>query len=310
LIDVPTSNPNHASTTDPVNVYSWDDGSGSSPNIKVNYLDISAASVGGDYPAPVVAEITFGAASTTSFNRIMLLNNAKANPSLVYHWSEGETGTSDTTDATRSGGKYHNFAIPADAVGSNFLSTNTFGTFTGAWLRSLISMKFNGTIRVRPFIDINGNKYYGPTSILTSAGAAFEIYDLGMTYYPPIPTPSYGGLANTLSNTGINIICTSGITVSLDYFMITPIDYFSRVDLDSLMVPSSTLVLDYHDQFAYEVNKFGDWVNSSVTVGSVALIPNLANRIMFKIAASGVDNIDANDLMTIKLHAWLRKKTI
>jgi hypothetical protein len=312
VVDIPVANDNHAATTAGLNIYPWNDKTGVSPNKKENYLDIVAGDVQGDLPAPVIIELVQAAGGANSPNDVAIYHNALAIPSTFPCELEGETGSGDTVDATRSGGKYHSYAIPAGTTGQDFGKDITATPIlTGAWLRYLISAKFNGTITARPYISINSQKYYGPTSVLiNSGGAYFNIYDLGMVRMPPI-TAIYGGPTGFYAIVwGMTILSATGITVSIDYLMATPIDSYAYIKGDSSLPYGANWVMNFHDGAAYGINT-GNVVAVIGTVsGGINLLPNINQRLIFKMSSGRIDNFSSSDVYSVKVHAWLRKRTI
>ncbi len=291
-------------------VFNSNDGTGSYPLIHENWVDIPAAGVGCDLPAP--ATITLG--PTTAIDTVEMFLNAKTAPEAMY-MAEGETGTGDTTDANRSKGKYKIYTTPAGGTtGVDVrLPAPTLGVIlNGAWLRFSLSAKFSGTVYARPFIEIGGKKYYGSKSILTGAGADFYAYDLGMVRFPHSGRfNSYSAFADGFNApfVGINFIAASAVAVSVDYFLYIPIDGYAKAVLDT--TAAAYIIIDTRAGMALANANLGseNKISSIGTLwGGIWLEPNTLQRISFKLTAGGLDVMATK--ASLQMSAWLRKRTL
>ncbi len=94
---LPLTNGNGSNVTTGLNVYNANDGSGSSPNQKHNYVEIAATDISGVLPAPALIEMTntFGATA----RRVYLGHKAQGDPANWTHMLEAESATLNGTYA-------------------------------------------------------------------------------------------------------------------------------------------------------------------------------------------------------------------
>lgn len=309
-VSVPLTNANGTNvTTAGLAVYNSNDGTGSSPTKLVNYADVKAQHVPGDLPAPAVFEVQTGA----RIKQIWTCLNAKSLPGTLVYQVEGETGT-DTADATRSAGKYHTYTVPAGATGLNItLATSNLSTvLTGAWLRFMASAKFTGTVKITPYLSINGVIYYGPSSIATNAGT-WQAFDLGLMQLPPVGNydEAISGAFYAVS-VGLNVINAAGLAFDLDYVQFCPADGYavSKVDLNPL--DPLNVRTDCRGGGVNVTAQF-DSVDGVISVGTlyggIMLEPGMAQRLVFKmLLASNADTLSTGGL--VRLFCWARKRTL
>lgn len=285
-------------------IYNSGDASGSAPTKKENWVDIAAVAVPGDLPAPAVCIFV----KSTTVTQFEVFHNARALPTSSF-LAEGETGTDDTTDANRSGGKYHVYTTPAGgSTGVDVLSATTLlkNVVGGAWVRFVLSAQFSGTVYARPYIKLGSKKYFGPRSVLTGA-ADFMAYDLNLLRIP-FGTFQLFTTGYYVVEVGVNLIAATAVAVAVDYFYSIPVDSYAKGVMD--ISDSNVVVMDAHDGVMVgddgpHANKIGAL---GTLYGGIWLEPNMAQRLTFKMTAAGVDTM-ANSAL-ISVYAWLRKRTI
>ena len=221
---------------------------------------------------------------------------------------EGETGTSDTVDATRSGGKYHAYTVPAGTTGVDVVATSAAlsAIKTGAWLRFILVAAPLGSVKASPFIRLTGITYYGPSSAFADDGSHWRAYDLGMVWMPP------GSFNVDLDSgfkdlqVGIHFVSTGGATANVDYFLCTPVDSFARAVIDYGSVKT---VLDCFTGQALGNNQTAnDQIYAFGTLyGGIYLEPALAQRLLLKFYGT---TDDPSNYCTVYLNCWARKKTL
>lgn len=306
-LTISNSNGSGLSTT----IYNNGDGTGSAPTKKVNWIDIAATQVKVDLPSPT--NLIFSGAGFAGCIGFIVVNNALTNPTGA-NLIEGETGTGDTTDAARSGGKYHIYTTPVGANGvdvSSFTNSLT-GLKDGAWLRFLLSANFTGTIYATPFINLGTGRYYGTRNIIQNGGVNFYTYDLGLLRIPLADMTGVAGLASGLANmqVGVNLYAESAIAVSVDYFNYIPTDYFSQVEMIGMSLDIASI--NSHDRRALGNRDYPtvSAVGSIGTMyGSIFLEPTKAQRLTFKLIDGLYGDVMTN-YATVEVYAWLRKRTL
>jgi hypothetical protein len=309
---IPIRNSNYTGVINHVKISNNNDGSGSAFNQNINTATVTA--VPGDLP--FVARVQFGLPfdTTAGIDKVVICQNAKA-PNLAGHATfEGETGVFDTTDATRSAGAYHSYTIAAGATGTlmEWTHASLRTIYDGTWLRCFLSAKVNGTVKITPYMLINGVKYFGTASVVTAAGANFGLYDLGLLNFPPIDTriAAYTGYSSVYY--GIWIVSAAGATVGVDYADFVPTDSCIIAKLDS--PASATWVVEINSYYNLVVAVIGssDISCMGAAQGRLTLTPGVTNYLYFKWTCSGIDNqtLFSSFLPFVTLSGWARKRTL
>lgn len=312
-IDVPITNENGSNLTSGLKVYNCNDAGSVGSDKYVSYASIAVGVVAGDLPAPAL--ITFAATATDQPDNILVCHNAKTDPTLLSAaelLKEGETGTADTTDANRSGGKTHEYTIPSGSTGLSIeKSSGIFGLgtiFNGAWIRILVSAKFTGTIKITPYMQFNNVHYYGAASLVTGAATTWQLIDLGLIYIPP--TKLYASSSFYGFKLGLQLIETAGGTIDVDYIQTWPVDSFAQAVFDEVLV--GTADLNAHEGAAL---CYASLTNSlemiGVLYGGIYLEPGIAQILLFKWTSDGVDTQkEWTNYLTVKLKCWCRKRNL
>jgi len=109
--ELPLTNGNGTNVTGGINVFNCNDGSGSPPNKRNNYVQISGSHVGGNLPAPVRVWLQNLYDSSNRISNLYLSQNVFSNPSSFTHIIEGERaawGGSNVASSGASAGYYRN----------------------------------------------------------------------------------------------------------------------------------------------------------------------------------------------------------
>jgi hypothetical protein len=302
--DIPITNNNSSGDPLSTTIYNSGDGSGAAPTKRENWVTIEPAYIRGDLPAAATVEFT----KTNAVTQFEVFHNARTMWSSSF-LVEGETGTGDTVDANRSGGKYHIYTTPVGGttgIDVQGAPADLKNITDGAWLRFSLSAYFSGTVSARPYISIGGKKYYGSKSVLTGA-AVFRVYDLGMVRMPQGTFDAFTSGYYAVY-VGINFIAASAVDVLVDYFYSQPIDSYAKGIMDiatsgqvTLDTRSGTMVGD-DGTHADKIGAFG------TLYGGIWLEPNVYQRLMFKMTEGGVD-VMANSAV-VNVYARMRKRTL
>lgn len=137
-VEVGLTNGNGTSVTGGINVFNCNDGSGISPNIRNNYVEISG--LNGDMPARCKIEMTNMYNSSTRAYNIWVSRNAFSNASSFGHVIEGESASSGGSNAagSYSGGYTRVFTWSGDAqtnIGWWALSASLLESCGGRWFK-------------------------------------------------------------------------------------------------------------------------------------------------------------------------------
>jgi len=153
LITLTLSNPNGTGSGG-INVFNCNDGSGTVPNKRYNYVQIDASNVTGNLPAPAVITVINGYDDSARLNEIYISHNVFSNPSSFQHTLEGERasyGGSNVSGSGYSGGYYRNITWTGDAqalIAYWQLPSNVITYGGGRWFKvfaALASTPASGT---------------------------------------------------------------------------------------------------------------------------------------------------------------------
>lgn len=227
---IPLTNGNGTNNTAGLNVYNCNDGTGTSPNKKNNYVEIAAASVGGDLPAPVRLEMTNQYNDAILLNQIRVGHNVNSTPDLFQHFIEGESasyGGTSNASAGASGGYYRNFSWAGDSqvqIGRWSLDS----TFLNRANRNYFKIIGGFLLNFAAGIRLQFKLMYTVDSPLTVISESHEVVttgekmqEIGELQIPPwlLPAGTSAGLSLALYAKK-----TGGGSLGIDYLQLTPVD--------------------------------------------------------------------------------------
>lgn len=229
-IQIPLTNGNGTNNITGLNVYNCNDGVGTSPNKRNNYVEIGAASVVGDLPAPVRLEMTNQFDSTYRLYNIWLSHNVRSTPDLFQHMIEGESasfGGSDIENVAYSAGKFRTFTWSGDTqalIARWALDTTFLNRANKRWFKILagFTSTISAGIRLQSKITFPSGT---PLTVVASSQEVVtttsKIQEIGELQIPPWLLSS-----GDLSAVDLSLYAkkTGGGSVSIDYLQITPVD--------------------------------------------------------------------------------------
>lgn len=158
------TNGNGTDVTTGIRVFTWTDGTGSSPNVLCNYVDVDDTEISGDLPAPVKLRIKPG----STIQRMWIsCHNDLAGLGLVSPYTEAESWSAyasggSASDSDDSNGSHKTLTLAADTWNYLYLdrdlSTYNGGMWrffirhsmaSGSWatgLKTYVSMRSSGTL--------------------------------------------------------------------------------------------------------------------------------------------------------------------
>lgn len=230
------TNGNGSSLTGGINVFNANDGTGGSPNKIHNYVEIAAASVAGDLPAPVRLGILNATNNANKDDTVWIAHNVNSDPANLTHMLEAEAGTggSNQADATCSGGSRKDLSVTASeselltwTLSSALLSFCAGNYFTIlARLPLTNSANINNTKFRLKLKDSTSVVWTGP-QIRPDSTLSYAILPLGTVRLPPRPVESTVA-ALTLA---LWLQAVSGsFTVSLDFLQLSPLDSWRKLE--------------------------------------------------------------------------------
>lgn len=317
------TNTNGTDNTAGLNVYNCNDGSGSSPNNRVNYVEITAAKVAGDLPAPVRLEMyDFCPNSGDQLTDIWVSHNWRSDPANFVHLYD----LSGSVDANMSGGQNQRISYSANAAYAYAtLAAAQIARMHGRNYRILARLAastYMPTTIFRPGVDflstslslvsLYGNPVYGSSLTKYSGSSAFPLIDIGMTR--AIPSFEIPGLAFGDGAIGFVAENTTASTIDVDYIYLLPVDGFRRIEASGGV--NSDYVLNELENTCYRLNASGYYYGSDKMEGTPILLqPNTLQRLYFAwnyIPVTPGTYTDAviTDYITVKLYYRPRRRTL
>jgi hypothetical protein len=296
------TNGNGTDNTAGLKVYMNNSGTGSSPNKQNNYVEITAAKVAGDLPAPVRFELAYTAADQA---HVLIGSNVFSDPANLVYWYETEVETTRVADATASGGYYEPFSCAAAGEDIYRTISTQLDELRGGWFRILGRVASTGVWNFRPIYLDGHNFYYGTRITRTLAGAAtFQVIDFGVMQLPPA---FLTGMASTYPAMGVEAGPDTGTrTLNMDYLQITPLQSWKDVTFD-LWVTPGTMMLDDMEERDYVVAS-GATISFGVPMGGgLKVWPNRLQRFVFLMA--DVANV-VTTYTTVKLFYRPRRRML
>lgn len=248
---IPLTNNNGSNNTSGLNVFNANDGSGTSPTKRNNYVDIASANITGAIPAPVRVKMQNKSGSSVGYANFWMANNALGTPSALTHMIEAESADSGygstVASGSASGGNLRRFSLSTSEalVGRWSLAAANVVACGGRYMRLLARFLTSpGTIYVRPVLmDFYGLVILasGDEIALPAVGLDAQLRDLGSLAIPPMDyDAAFAGL-----KLGLYMRGAAGVTsVDLDYIQLTPTDSLRHIIQRGMTVPNNDYVVD------------------------------------------------------------------
>ena len=310
----------NGSGTGGINVYSVNDGVGTSPTKRNNYLQIAGASVTGSLPGPVKLELTKLTTGTRVVNDLYLANNAYSDPANLSYILEAESrvwGGTITADAACSGGSKNVFSAYGTSVQTYWsLSSSTLQKTLGRWFRVLVSLRSRTATAAQAetmqahITDTTGTHvlYTGPEVSVNERGTAgYPLVDLGAFPLPPGNSAvSFGAL-----QLWITLRIVSGTaTTAIDYLQLTPTDAFVPLRLYPIgMLLNDVLLYDGIDGASYATANGGKGPFVRTASAPLMVYPGQLQRLMLQHCSDGTA-LDINEYWNAKAWYWRRRLSI
>lgn len=274
-----------------INVFNCDDASGSAPNKRVNYVEIAAAAVIGDLPAPPRLEFTNTYNNVTGDRNLHVCHSLLPDPANLVHLLEAEaaTGGSGSADATCSGGNYQSNTLGGDSEQVLFTWTPNAAAWNamgGNWFKVFARMRTlpTGTTKVRLQVFAGATMFWQqPTQ--TTLDTTTYLQELGTVQLPP----AYLAGSRYPMSIVLTGQKTGGLTLALDFLMVFPLDamrefipkgagleYNARLVDDSILVPPRVYT-DSHSSAGMLPDYYPDAYQSEL----IMLYPGALQRLIF-----------------------------
>lgn len=279
------TNTNGTDVTDgSLKVYNCNDGSGSPPSDRCQYIHINGEDILGDLPAGCKITVTVGSGDMTTLYYGAGSGYATANAPIIE--AEAIAGLTPEADANCSGGNFAAFTANTQ-VAVTFSGLDS----KGSWFIPIIRCKF-GTESTSITLQ---NGYWGQprTSRPTHGTASWEFHAL-----PPVKFPEtyYPGVAYS----GMRILyLTFGADTDVDYIMLMPVDGGWRIADLIYESPVPNVFVDdtMHD---YTYYYYSSALETARSGPGIFLEPNKDNRIWFACSYGPVTEANRTDVAAYK----------
>lgn len=295
------SKSNVSATTGGVTIYNHDD-SGTGQD---NWVQIAAAQVDGDLPAPLRLTMTNNSGATQNYSSFYIGTNAFSDPANFTHIIEGEdaiSGGTVTSDSSCSGGSK---LVNSSWTGTNLvqlpLEDTQLQKTDGRWFRLIMRLAdLTSSCYITPQIrDGNGLiTLYSGNEVLINSDAS--LVDLGAVPLPPsAANVSWSDMVLTLS---MRAVSTAGIQI--DFVCLMPTDSYATFKQLGYGIPNNGVVTI--DGIEGAIHSAGFPIYSA-PMPTVWVYPNKLQRLIFlHDETTGPPDIDN----TFSVRAYYRKRRL
>ena len=313
---IPLTNGNGTDNTAGLNVFNCNDGTGTSPNKKNNYVEIGAASVSGDLPAPVRLEMTNNYNSSGRLYDLWLSHNYYSYPAIFQNILEAENadyGGTPYVATVLSGGKGSTFTWAGDTqvnIARWVLNKDYLNRANKRWFK--IIALFDGS--VIPGMRLQCKITFPSGTPLTVVSTSQEIVATGRNIQEigEMQIPPWLLSSGDLSAVDLSLYAkkTGGGSFSLDFLQITPVDAFRILRPRGYGAAYTIRVVDdgIGDQIWTDGWGDGGKTGHYTSIGNrVELMPGKLQRIYFlMVSDTGGTTINR----TIKVKAFYRPRRL
>lgn len=250
---IPLTNGNGTNNTAGLTVYNANDGSGTSPNKRNNYLQIAATDVVGVLPAPVKLELKNATGIMMQVSNMHLATNAFSDPANLAYILEAESRTGGgtvTADGAASGGSK---SVLSGYVSGAWIYWNIEATLLqktqGRWFRALVSLRSRTATAAQAetmqaeLRDSTGVNvlFRGPeVAVNERATAGYPLVDLGALPMPP------GSSAASFERVQLWItlrLASGTATTAIDFVQLTPTDSYMPLQIMPIGIMANDIIL-------------------------------------------------------------------
>jgi len=219
VANVPLTNANGTDVTSGLRIYNCSDGSGSSPNQRVNYFDIDGVNdLDGDMLCPSRIRIS----GTRWSNRLYMgitWNTDFTNLQVTFEAESMPGNTGGTADASCSNG-YYDYASALWAV-MNIVDA------AGSWFWPVARLRFPSTDGEITLYQGNIDDTTKITHYISRLSSGFDLYPLSPIKIPAAPVSDWSSTSET-----IFVSASSGVSAAdMDFIQFIPIDRWRMLEM-------------------------------------------------------------------------------
>ncbi|MEM4234925.1 MAG: hypothetical protein QXU75_07235 [Candidatus Methanomethylicaceae archaeon] len=289
--EIPLTNGNGTNVTGGINVLNCNDGSGTPPNKRNNYVQIASTAISGNLPAPAKIVVQNNYDSPTRLGEIYVSLNVYSNPAAFTHIIEGESaqyGGSNVSSSSYSGGYYRNITWTGDAqayIANWQIPSGTIANGGGRWFKifaALVSTPQPGTYVQSKLTFPTG----APLTIIQEdqeilLPSSDQFVEIGTFQIPP-------WLIDQTLLYPLDLILygrrVGGGALAIDFLYIMPADSFNLWKPRGYGLAYTTyLTVDYIEKQSY-VEGYSPGGKSSIYMlfgNPIELIPGMTQRLYF-----------------------------
>lgn len=305
------TNQNGTNNTAGLGVYTVNDGNGTSPSKRNNYLAIDAAEVTGSLPAPVKLELANANGSATSWDRWFIAVNSFNDPANFAHMIEAESavaGGSSTSNAAYSGGAARTYTASGTYELHYTLSAATAQDCAGYPFRVLLGFA-SGTTPPTGYVTVQVRDASGTVTLasgdrvqLTGATTETPIDAAVLTIPPGDYSITYGALRLV-----VQFFTATSQTVILDWLALFPAQSTRHVrGIVGSLASNEKLVVDESDNRSYVTDGTYEYPYALAMGQPLMLQPGVENRIYVTAARSTGTTV--TDKLTAR--AWVKQRRL
>lgn len=301
------TNTNGTDNTAGLNVYMIADGSGSSPNDRVNYFAIDAAEITGSLPCPMKVELAFGAGSVS---HTWVSVNSYNSPGTFTQYIEGESavaGGAGTANAAYSGGSARYYTASGTNEIHYTLGTALVAACAGYPFRVLAGFYGNapnGYVTAQIRNDAGVTTLASGDRVQVDGWSTEGPLDLGVLRIPPMDYSITNGSLRLV----LSIYSAASETVILDWIGLLPAYSTRYIDNITVLESGKKIVIDEANERTYVSDGTVDYAYAVAKGAPLMLEPNTATR-LYVIGSRG-SAVAISDYFTAKAYYKNRRWTI
>jgi hypothetical protein len=273
-----------------------------------NYVQIAAAGITGDLPAPPRLVLAGTVLGSPPVNRIFVTLNAFSTPASLAHVVEAAGGAAQAA-ATASGGSFRRIAPLAPVESGMHTITTEMNYLLGGWVRILGRWHTQPTstqrFRLAVYDQSTTNMIWqGP---VITPDTSSELQDLGIVQLPPL-NAGLDSLSGSIHVLGLRGYDSASGDSDIDFFLIGVVDgyrVYTRMSTSAAvgLTTSNVLVDNMADKYLYaeaSLDAGSRYMNYTAS-GQMLLYPGQVQRLYFAWEDASY-NWAISDTITVQLH--------
>lgn len=279
-----------------------------------NWVQIAAAQVTGDMPAPVELWMTNTSGSSQAYRKLFINVNANSDPANLIHYLQAEAvvaGGSVAADAACSGGSKLSITLSTTPTTYQWtLPLADLQRTKGRWARVMARVvSIAGATFVRPkILDSAGSQVlWAGDELYLGTLTDTVLLDLGAVPLPP------GGYAAgyAAQRLGLEVRSSGAPVFVLDVLQLSMIDSYRYMELASVSVANNAAVIyDGIEALGYISTSGASTAMATSFLDPIILQPNLLQRIYFMHEIAATAGVPITNLCSVRVFYRPRRLTV